>query len=101
MMKTRMKIALCLLLALFALVSLTAVLGGLGVIPAVAASDAYMLREYDGYIGVYYPAESEAPTTVTRIRVGGLPLPDRLALKSGVTAQDYDAVVRLLEDYGA
>lgn len=101
-MKGKIKVALCILLAAAAVMSLAAVLGGIGALDAAAAEeDAYLLREYDGYIGVYYPAEAEEPTTVTDIRVSDLPLADRLALSGGVGAEDYSAVIRLLEDYGA
>lgn len=104
-MKLGLKIALCVLLAVFAAVSLTAVLSGLGVIPARAApasaEGAYLLREWEGHIGVFCPPGSDTPTTVTDIRVRDLPLADRISLMSGVSAEDYQEVIRLLEDYGS
>lgn len=101
-MKAKLKVALCALLLVFAALSLAAVLGSLGVLPAAAAEEsAYMLREYDGYIGVFYPAESETPTNLTDIRVRDLPLSDRLELAAGIGAADYGQVVRLLEDFGS
>lgn len=99
-MKLKVKIALCVLLAVFAVISLTAVLGSLGVIPVSAAGQSYMLREYDGFIGVFSPADAETPMTVTDIRVRALPLGDQIELRAGVNVSDYGAVVRLLEDYG-
>ena len=104
-MTGKLKVALCVLLTALAVLSLTAVLGKIGVLDVAAAepeSDAaYLLREYGGYIGVYYPSTAERPTTVTGIRVRDLPAADRLALAEGVGAADYAAVVQLLEDYGA
>ena len=100
-MKLRIKVALCLLLILFAAMSLAVVLGSLGVLPVAAAGETYVLREYDGYIGVFYPGDAEAPSAVTDIRVKELPLGDRMELAAGVSVSDYGAVLRLLEDYGA
>ena len=88
-MKLRMKILLTVLLAVFAAVSLMAVLTDLGV-----------LEDWDGYVGVFCPPDGAEPVTVTDIRVGDLPLPDRLALTMGIPAQDHGQVVRLLEDLG-
>ena len=104
-MRLRLKIVLCVLLVLFAAISLISVLTGLGVIPVLAApasaEGAYLIREWKGYVGIFCPPSSDAPTTVTDIRVRDLPLADRLALIAGVSAEDYPEVVRLLEDYGA
>lgn len=100
-MKLRVKIALCIALALFAAVSLAAVLGSLGAIPASAEGEAYLLRECDGYIAVYYPADAAEPRQITNIRVAELPMEDREALRGGVSASDDEALARLLEDYGA
>ena len=104
-MKFGIKIALCVLLVMFAALSLMTVLTGLGVIPALAApasaEGAYLLREWEGYVSVFCPPEAEDPTTVTDIRVRDLPLIDRIALHTGVSAEDYREAVRLLEDYGA
>lgn len=100
-LKRNLKIALCLLLAAFACVSLAAVLGSLGVLPAGAMGAGYLLRDVDGRIGVFYPADAETPTMLTDVRVRDLPLGDRLELTAGVRVSDYGAVARLLEDYGA
>ena len=100
-MSGRTKIVLCVLLAAFAAVSLASVLGSLGVLPAGAMGETYLLRNVDGRIGVFCPADAETPAMVTDIRVRDLPLGDRLELTSGVRVSDYGAVARLLEDYGA
>lgn len=101
-MKLRIKIILCAALVLFAAVSLAAVLGGLGVIPASAVGEeSYVLREYDGYVGVFYPAQEEEPTILTDIRVRELPIADRMELAVGIDVTDYSSVVGLLEDFGS
>lgn len=100
-MKVKMRILLCVLLAVLAAISLAAVLGSILPSAAAAEEDVYLLREYEGCIGVYYPAGAAEPTTVTGIRVKDLPLQDRLELAGGIGAADYAAVVRLLEDFGA
>ena len=72
-MKLRMKILLTVLLAVFAAVSLMAVLTDLGVLDAAspaAADSGYLLRDWDGYVGVFCPPDGAEPVTVTDIRVG-------------------------------
>ncbi len=100
-MTSRMKVILCVLLAVFAAASLAAVLGSLGVLPVGAMGETYELRIVDGRIGVFTPADAETPAVITDIRVSDLPLGDRVALTAGVSVSDYGAVTRLLEDYGA
>ena len=101
-MKLRMKILLTVLLALFAAASLLAVLTDLGVLgtaePA-AAESGYMLRAWNGWVGVFCPPGAEEPVPVTDIRVRDLPLSDRLALAGGIAAEDHGQVVRMLEDF--
>lgn len=101
MNRRQLKWILCLMLAVFAAASLAAVLGSLGVLPAGAMGQYYMLREVDGRIGVFYPADAEEPSMITDISVRDLPMGDRLELAAGVSVSDYGAVTRLLEDYGA
>lgn len=102
-MKLGVKIALCVLLMIFAALSLLAVLADLGVLPAVpaAAEAMYALRPWEGFVAVFCPPEAETPTTMTDIRVQDLPLTDRLAIDRGIEAADYDQVIRLLEDFGS
>ena len=95
------KIVLCILLMVFAGVSLVVVLGSLGVLPAGAMGTGYLLRDVDGRIGVFFPADADTPAILTDVRVRDLPLGDRLELTAGVHVSDYGAVARLLEDYGA
>ena len=104
-MKLRLKIILCALLMLFAALSLGSVLTGLGILRSPSApantDTAYVLKTWEGRIGVFCPPGADTPTTVTEIRVRDLPLSDRLALTAGVEASDYGQVIRLLEDYGS
>jgi len=100
-MKRNTKIVLCILLMVFACASLAVVLGSLGVLPAGAMGPGYLLKDVDGRIGVYYPADAETPTMLTDVLVRDLPLGDRVALTNGIRVSDYGAVARLLEDYGA
>lgn len=99
-MKLRLKITLCVLLAVCALVSLAVVFGSFGLLPFGAAQRAYLLREYDGCVGVWYPFDGAVPTMLTDIRVRDLPIGEQMELTTGVSAEDYAEVVRLLEDYG-
>ena len=59
-MTQKTKLVLCLALMLLAAVSLMAVLGSLGVLPvgAVEDDDGVLLREVDGRVGVFFPADA-------------------------------------------
>jgi hypothetical protein len=101
-MRAKTKLAVCIIMAVAAVASLLAVMGSLGMLQASAAEDMpYLVREYEGYVGVFYPADSAMPTNVTDIPVSSLPLTDRLALVSGIGAADYSQVVQMLEDFGS
>ena len=99
-MRGNIRIILCLMLALFAAVSLAAVLGSLGALPVGAMGESYLLRDVDGRIAVFCPADAQEPDIITDIRVRDLPTADRVALIAGVSASDYETAMRLLEDYG-
>jgi hypothetical protein len=101
-MSVKAKIFLCAALVLLAALSLAVVLGSLGVLSVSAAEDSvYLVREYEGYVSVFYPAGSETPTSCTDIRVKDLPWSDRVELASGIGFSDYSQVVQLLEDFGS
>ncbi len=101
-MKLRLKITLCVLLCAFAAWSLATVLGSLGVLPASAEESAvYVVREHDGFVGVFRADDGEVPVLMTDVPVQGLPLTARVELKNGVTAADLDEVMLLLEDFGS
>ena len=91
-MKLKAKLALCALLMLFAVLCLGAVMASLGVLPASGGDQTYLLREWDGYIGVFFPADADRPASVTGIRVADLPPGDRIELRAGVAA-DRKSVV--------
>lgn len=59
---------------------------------------AYILREYDGRLGIFEPGGA-VPQTVIDIYIKNLPETDQHALKQGVAAENYAALIRLLEDY--
>lgn len=102
-MRLGVKAILCILLMLLAVWSLAAVLGSIGAIPVSgpAEEDGYLLREYEGYVAVWYPAEATYPAMITDISTGDLPLTDRVELRGGIPAADRDEVMRLLEDFAA
>ena len=104
-MRIGLKLMLCVLLMLFAAWSLLSVLGSIGVLPASAPAeteeDGYLIREYDGFVAVWYPAQANYPAMITEIRTGDLPLTDRAGLRDGIPAADRDEVMRLLEDFAA
>ena len=64
-----------------------------------AAESGYMLRSWEGYVGVFCPPDADTPVTVTDVRVRDLPLSDRLALAGGIAAEDHGQVVQILEDF--
>lgn len=104
-MRLRVKVILCALLMALAAWSLFSVLGSIGAIPvsaqAAAQEGGYLVREYEGYAAVWYPAEATHPAMITDIRAADLPLSDRIALRDGIPAADRDEVMRLLEDFAA
>ena len=102
-MRIGWKIALCGILLLLAAWSVASVMGGMGVMPVSAPTeeDGYLLREHEGYVAVWYPAQANYPAMITEIRAADLPLPDRAALREGIPAADRDDVMRLLEDFAA
>lgn len=103
-MKIGIKLILCVILLLFAAWSLASVLGSIGALPASAEAeeaDGYLLREYEGYVAVWYPAQANYPAMITEIRTDSLPLFDRAALRDGIPAADRDEVMRLLEDFAS
>ena len=101
-MKLWIKLALCLLLMLFAAASLLAVLDDLGLVgreDVLPEQDAgYALRDWQGRLAVFSPPGADTPAQVTDVRVRMLPLTDRLALRRGVAAADRESLARLLED---
>ena len=91
------KVILCGLLVVFAALSVLTVLGDMGLLSASGEAGAYVLREHEGYVGVFYPGEETAPTLVTDIRVQDLPAGDRRQLSDGISAADHQEMLALLE----
>lgn len=97
-MRWKMKLLLCGILVIFAGLCAAAVLSDLGILSVSASVEGdYVLRECNGYVGVFYPPEAEEPTMVTDIRVKDLPVGDRRALQNGIAAPDYEQMLALLE----
>lgn len=87
---------LCGLLMVFAAVSAVTVLRDVGVISVAAEECAYVLREHEDYVCVFYPEET-APVMVTDIRVRDLPAGDRRQLADGIPAADHREMLTMLE----
>lgn len=88
---------LCGLLVVFAAISVVTVLGNIGVLSVSGQETAYVLREHEGYVSVFYSGEDSEPTMVTDIRVKDLPAGDRRQLADGLPAADYQEMLALLE----
>ena len=73
--------------------------GGQGASEAKAASQpTYILREYQGRLGVFKPG-SETPEQVVDLLIELLPAFDRAELRTGVPVADDAELSRALEDY--
>lgn len=90
---------------IIALVITSAVRGASPVTPAmlteVQSDNRYWLRSYNGHIAVYNHKEDASPMIETTIDVEGLRVVDRTMLESGVGANSYEDVLKLLEDFGS
>jgi hypothetical protein len=62
---------------------------------------AYILRDCDGYIGVYTPGKLRTPQDVTDIEVSRLRESDRKLLEEGIPVSSRDELLTLLEDFGS
>ena len=97
--------------ALLMLLALTVVPGNTAAeaeaAPVLAASEAetedwyYWLRAYNGHIAVFFGDESEFPSIETTIEIDTLRDVDREKLEAGISAQTYEQVLQLLEDFGS
>jgi hypothetical protein len=65
------------------------------------ADAAFVLREYEGYVGVFEGGGGKTPLTVTDIAVDGLREADRDMLGAGIAVADRDELLTLLEDLGS
>ena len=62
------------------------------------AQKTYVLREYEGALGVFYDGETE-PIRVYEVIVASLPDGDRELLDAGIIANNEEELHQLLEDY--
>ncbi len=67
---------------------------------AISAADGYVLREYEGVIGVFKAGVS-APVSVIDVDTRTLPESDRAALARGIYAADEDELCRRIEDFSS
>lgn len=65
------------------------------------ADAAYILRDYEGYVGVFGADRAGAPLQVTAIEVSSLRQADRDLLRGGVSVGDREQLLLLLEDLGS
>lgn len=64
---------------------------------AAAVEEQYIVREYDGRIGVFIPGDTQ-PIQVVQVYVMYLPEPDRTLLREGIDVKGRVALNELLED---
>lgn len=114
--KTWIKCAGLGLLALAAAWSATSAFAGMGAAPqrvetkkssfryepSCSVEEAeFVLREYDGCIGVFSPRSGDGPISVTDIELRSLREADREILSSGIAVADREELLSLLEDLGS
>ncbi|MBQ6552661.1 MAG: hypothetical protein IJL83_03485 [Clostridia bacterium] len=71
-----------------------------GSAPEISSEYGYVLREYEGVIGVFKAGVSE-PISVIEVDTRTLPERDRAALILGVYAADDEELNRRIEDYSS
>lgn len=65
---------------------------------AVAADEQYIVREFEGRIGVFVPGDSQ-PERVVQVYVMHLPESDRALLRTGITVNGKGELETLLDDF--
>ncbi len=68
------------------------------IIAMASRSNTYILREYEGHIGIFYNDES-IPYQEIDVDITLLPQPDREQLKTGIKVTDPDDLRKRIEDY--
>lgn len=63
--------------------------------------ESYCLRDCDGLVAVYYCSDMSSPVTVTDIETDTLNNNDRSLLQNGITAENKNELISLLEDLGS
>ena len=61
----------------------------------------FVLRDYDGYIGIYSSLYASATDTVTDIKISTLRDTDRKMLSRGIPVSGRGELLTLLEDFGS
>ena len=70
--------------------------------PSCSVEEAeFVLREYDGCIGVFSPQSEDGPITVTDIELRSLREADREIVRNGLAVADREELLSLLEDFGS
>ena len=105
-MKYKLRMVICGVLAVMALTCAVTALAAPGAtmpqtLAAADADDGFVLREHDGYIGIFSAGSEQTPMTVTDIEVQTLRAADRELLRAGLHAASYEEVLALLEDLGS
>jgi hypothetical protein len=107
-MKDKVKLYICTALAALALVSavsagaVSAAAKGIGQSAGFAGENtAYLLREYEGHVAIYYEGFDRTPAVVTEIEIAQLPLADQELLTEGLNVADREELLLLLEDLGS
>lgn len=112
-MDMRLRLALSGVMAAMATLCASSALGGIKenapaptayatLAPAKDMSGAeYVLRDWEGFVGVFESAASLAPVSVTEIQVAELRYADRELLEGGIPVSDREELLSLLEDLGS
>lgn len=69
-----------------------------GAVPVRPISEEFVLKTYEGRLAVFSYGRDE-PDTVFNVYVNRLPHYDQGQLNQGVTAKNYEELLRLIEDY--
>ena len=98
-MKQRVKWLFCAMLAVVAMLCLTATLAKLGVANTAARSpDEYLVRGYEGLVYVYRLPDTRKPLYVLESAADAQRAARRAELALGVRAADDDELREILED---
>ncbi|HHU22064.1 MAG TPA: hypothetical protein GXZ52_01390 [Clostridiales bacterium] len=65
------------------------------------AKEGFILKEYEGYIGIFSPGFEKIPITVTDIEVSTLREADKELLAAGIYTSSREEMMQLLEDFGS
>ncbi|XOQ49210.1 MAG: BofC-C domain-containing protein [Eubacteriales bacterium] len=68
------------------------------IIAMTSKSNVYIVKEYEGHIGIFYNDESK-PYEEIQVDVSSLPEADRKLLKEGIKVTDTDRLNSIIEDY--